>query len=108
MDNDELLVPHNSRIDQVQGRDSLSIKSTPLPPKCSPVSCPSQLSFSSPSPSSSSWQNGQSIAKTPIPEIVSIHKPSNEQKAVADILKRRLYDGAQDSDVYRRQVSILV
>jgi hypothetical protein len=95
MENSDLVVPTNSRIDDSPANESSRLQTSPPPPKCSPVSSISCLTPRLKKDDNESIQ---------FDEIQHEKSPSGfveEEKEVADILKRRLYDNAGTSEVYR-------
>ena len=98
MENRDLVVPTNSRIDDSPANESSRSQTSPAAPKCSPVS-----SISCPSLTPKVKQDDHQTVE--FEEIQREKKNpcgfAEEEKEVADILKRRLYDNAGTSDVYR-------
>ena len=96
MENRDLVAPTNSRIDQSPTGGSHELKTSPPPPKSSPVSSVSRLSLTS---------KLKGETKTVQFEEIRREKSSSgsveEEKQVVDVLKSRLYDNAGTSDVYR-------
>ncbi|XP_028393421.1 dynein heavy chain 6, axonemal-like isoform X2 [Dendronephthya gigantea] len=96
MENRDLVVPANSRIDETPTRGSSELKTSPPPPKSSPVSSASRLSLTSKLKGENKTVEFEEIRRGK-----SSCSSVEEEKQVADVLKGRLYDNAGTSDVYR-------
>ena len=89
MENRDPVVPANSRMDDSPANERPGLKTSPPPPKCSPVSSVSCLSLTS------------KVKQNDSKGVQFEEIEREEEKEIADILKRRLYDNAGTSDVYR-------
>jgi hypothetical protein len=98
MENSELVVPANSRISDRSASEISGLRTSPPPPKSSPVSSVSRLSLTS-----KIKQDVEDDCKTVQFEEIRREKNlcSSIGEEVADVLKSRLYDSAGTSDVYR-------
>jgi hypothetical protein len=98
MENSELVVPANSRIGDRSASEISELRTSPPPPKSSPVSSVSRLSLTS-----KIKQDVEDDCKTV--QFGEIRREKNLCSSigeeVADVLKSRLYDSAGTSDVYR-------
>ena len=103
MDSERLVVPQNSRIDHSPGNELLETQNSPLPPSCTPSSCESRLSSTV-----GSKRNGRrSMSFQPFKQHHNTTASTPQAvNTAADSLKSRLYDRAEDSEVYRTQVGI--
>lgn len=97
MENSELVVPTNSRIDDSPANGISELKKSPSPPKTSPVSSVSRLSLTS----RPRQDDNKTVQCEEIRHETSSCGNIEEEKEVVDILKSRLYDSAGTSDVYR-------
>ena len=95
MENSEIVVPTNSRIDDSPANGISELKKSPPPPKSSPVSSVSRLSLTS------RLHDSKTVEDEEIQRDTSACGSIEEEKEVVDILKSRLYDSAETSDVYR-------
>ena len=101
MDSEHLLVPNNSRICNTPGDECSEARNSPIPTSFTSISFESRLS-STPSIKqygSSPFQKFKRHCNTPATTF-------DHDQAAAEKLKSRLYDRVENSDVYRRQVSV--
>lgn len=98
MENSDLVVPANSRIDDSPVNDTFQAKISPPPPKSSPVSSVSFRSLTS----RIKREDNKTVEFEEIQRENSASSSIEEEKQVADILKSRLYDSAESSDVFNR------
>ena len=97
MENRDTVVPTNSRIDDSPVNGISELKKSPPPPKSSPVSSVSRLSLTS----RFRQDDSNTVQHEEIQRDTSACGSIEEEKEVVDILKSRLYDSAETSDVYR-------
>ena len=97
MENSELVVPTNSRLDDSPANGVLDLETSPVPPKCSPVSSVSRISLAS----KSKHNDEKLVYCEDTKQENSSCSFIEEEKEVADILKSRLYDNAGTSEVYK-------